>query len=198
MIHLATCLRNLAFATLIVSVTTACDDRLNRPSETRSSDQQTDSRHQAPATLQCDNAIDTVATPPHGYTVIRGLAALPTSRDNPSAHENQAPADARADLGAPRFFKSGLLVRAGAAFKILVPEAQRETLSISWGHGGTARTWDLTVPACNGTTGWKVFTGGFWVEEEGCFEIIVRDGEHDEVLQFGIGTPCPGQLPPSV
>jgi hypothetical protein len=142
----------------------------------------------APATLRCDTVIATVETTPPGYTVVRDIVALPAARDNATTIEG--PVHPRTDRGGPTFFKTGLLVRPGATFKLVVPEARRSMVSIQWGGGHAPKTWELTVPACPGSARWNVFAGGFWVEEPGCVELIVRDGAHDEVLQFGVGAPC--------
>ena len=143
----------------------------------------------APAVLRCSEAIDSLETPPAGFTVFRGIVALRINRDNRVAHQTSE--DLKAAYGERHFAKAALLVRAGAKFKMVIPEARRGMTSIAWGYGGTPRTWELTVPGCPGSTGWKVFTGGFWLEDPGCVEVIIRDGEHEEVLQLNLGSPCP-------
>jgi hypothetical protein len=189
----------IGFVALLLTVTCGICT-LHRPSEEHGGSHRAETRRGTlvsanipPAELQCDTAIETVTNVPAGYTVFRDIVALGGSRNAPTALQTRTNADA--DSGARLFAKSGLLVRTGVAVKLVVPDAWRNMMSISWGNGAT-RTWELTVPGCGGAAGWNVFAGGFWVEDVGCMELILRDGDHEEVIQVGVGAPCRGQNAP--
>lgn len=183
---------------LLTATCSACP--LHRVGEGRGRSQRADTRRGTlvptpipPAELRCETAIGSVAEAPAGYTVFRDIVALGGSRNAPAAL--QARTTANADFGARLFAKSGLLVRTGAVFQLVVPAAWRHTMSISWGSGAV-RTWELTMSGCGAAPGWQVFTGGYWVEEVGCMELLLRDGDHEEVIRVGVGAPCPGQSAP--
>lgn len=143
----------------------------------------------SPATLRCTDVIDQVEAPPVGYTIARGGVALSTGSDG--SHGNQVSEDPHAEYGARLFAKFGLLVQAGAALELVVPEEDRPAMSVGWGHGA-ARTWELRAPPCIGTGRWNVFAGGIWVEDRGCYAIVVRAAGREELLRIGVGSPCPG------
>lgn len=144
-------------------------------------------------TLACGAVIDLVDEPPPVYTVVLDVVAIPTNDSAPTAL--QTADHGVADRAARLFAKTGLLVRTGGSFQLSVPAEMRDRMSIGWGSPA-ARTWDLEVPGCEGTTGWMVFAGGFWVRDPGCVALNVHSGDDVQQVTIGVGAPCAGQDPP--
>jgi hypothetical protein len=142
--------------------------------------------------LQCDEAIDSIDAPRFDWTVVLGVVALPASPAYQVAL--QTIDSGETDPAARLWAETGLLVRADSAFELAVPPERRERLSIGWGSP-VRRTWDLTVPGCDGQSDWLAFAGGFWVRDPDCMPLIVRRGEREALVLIGIGAPCPGQEP---
>src|SRR6266436_6437678 len=80
--------------------------------------------------LNCGDYIG--AHPPvPGLKVVLGVVALPTSSAGPALQTART-----ADPSLPRLFaKTGLLIKAGTDFKIVVPARADDRLGIGWGRG---------------------------------------------------------------
>jgi hypothetical protein len=147
----------------------------------------------ATATLPCGDAIDGSA-PPDGFQVVLGAVALPTS--------STAPALQAADSGAPDvpllFAKTGLLVRAGVASELTVPDSPGTRIGIAWGNPGPEPSARFIVPPCADAyrSGWLVYPGGFWVDRPLCLPLTVHAGGREQEVRVGVGAACPGQEPP--
>jgi uncharacterized RDD family membrane protein YckC len=102
--------------------------------------------------------------------------------------------------------KTGLDIKAGASFELVVPPEWRGRLSIAWGNGAP-RTTRLQVAACrwmaspsqsSPARAWLGFAGGYWVRNPACVSLLVRAGHQTRRVHIGIGAACPGQSPPLV
>ena len=141
--------------------------------------------------LRCQDAISSQANPASDQMSIFNEVALPD-------YALQANRSGEADPSARLFAKTGLAVAAGLNFMLSVPEAWMGRLSIGWGSPAI-RTTNLYVPGCHQSgsgSRWLIFAGGFWVSEAGCVPIVVNSGTHQQTVQVGVGTACPGQTEP--
>ncbi len=125
--------------------------------------------------------------------IVRGVIALPASPG-----ERRALQTGRTSSGW-LFAKWGLWVRGGARVQLIVPTPLRHRLTITWGNAGEgnhgARMVDRGCSA--GHARWLNFAGGYWVRRPMCATLIVETGRGGgPKVRIGIGTPCPGQLPP--
>lgn len=142
--------------------------------------------------LRCGDVIATADSPSPGHSVVLGEVALPTEtalQANPSA---------QADLGGQLFAKDGLLIQPGASVELIVPDGVHGQASIGWGSP-PIRTRHLVIEGCRSTTttSWLVYAGGYWVAEPTCLPLVVKAGGASGQVSIGVGTPCPGQAPPS-
>jgi hypothetical protein len=125
--------------------------------------------------------------------VVLGVVALPASPGYP-ALQTSLSGDGNGPLRL--FAKTGLLVRPGTTFELIVPGQFASRLSIGWGAPGTP-SHRVLVGNCAGTGGgWLAYAGGYWVDHPACVPIIVRAGGKQQQVHIGIGTACPGQRPP--
>jgi hypothetical protein len=153
-----------------------------------------------PLTLDCGQEIGVPELkehdePPPGYAIIVGVASLATSDSAPG------PLQAIAQPDGGFWTKIGLMVRAGEPVELLVPQGMRDRMRIRWGTSGRW-TWNLTVPACEGKrpqfvlaggeTKWRVYSGGFWVDDPSCVRLVVRSGEREQEVTIPLGAACPG------
>jgi len=126
--------------------------------------------------------------------VVLGVVALPVSPGYP-ALQTSLSGDGS---GAPRLFaKTGLVIRPGTTFELIVPAPFTNRLSIGWGLPGMP-SHGVVVNNCpnRGGGGWLAYAGGYWIDHPACVPIIVRAGGQQQTVHIGIGTPCPGQRPP--
>jgi hypothetical protein len=144
-----------------------------------------------PVVLPCEQTIGTEDAPPDDCEAVLDAVALPTADRAPDALQTSATGEA--DPDARLFAKTGLLVRGGATFEILVPEDEPAGFSIGWGSPAV-RTRTL-AGNCPGD-GWLAFAGGFWVAEVGCRPLVVRSEGQEATVEIGVGAPCAGQAPP--
>jgi hypothetical protein len=152
--------------------------------------------------LSCQDVIASEAAPPTGSSVILDRVALPTGR------ALQASPAGVTDPSEKLFAKDGLLIRRGAAFDLVVPEAWRGRLGVSWGSMAKP-TSQLRVPGCRPTQRmpsssrwvlsdeWLVYPGGYSVPQPACVSLVVRAGQTERTVQIGVGAACPGQSPPA-
>ena len=120
--------------------------------------------------------------------VVLGVVALPTSPGYPALQTSVT--------GGPRrlFAKTGLLIRPGTTFELMVPAPFTGRLSIGWSTPGNR----VIVRNCAspGHGGWLAYVGGYWIDHPACVPIIVRAGNRQQQVYIGLGTACPGQRPP--
>jgi hypothetical protein len=143
-------------------------------------------------TLPCDESIGN-QSPPRDMRVVLGVVALPAS---PGLR--QALQTSRTGASSRLFAKTGLSVRAGARFQLIVPIGLRSRLSIGWGNAGEGHVGSIiTVAGCRAAHHqWIDFAGGYWVTRPMCAALIVAAEGRRRRVQIGIGKACPGQLPP--
>jgi hypothetical protein len=142
--------------------------------------------------LACGNYIDANATAAP-LQVVLGVVALPASPRYP-ALQTSLSGDGS---GAPRLFaKTGLVIRPGTTFELIVPAPFTKRLSIGWGLPGMPHH-RIVVNRCPDLGGeWLAYAGGYWIDHPACVPIIVRAGSKQQTVHIGLGTPCPGQRPP--
>jgi hypothetical protein len=186
----------VASAFVLAVAAAACGGDHHRQSET-SSDTATTSAHGASVrVLPCQEFIGT-GPPVSGMHVVLGIVALPAS-----PWTRRALQTARSGLRDPRarlFAKEGLVIRAGARFRLIVAPRMRDRLSISWGNAGEGhRGSTIAVDGCSGPRGakWLAYAGGYFVRDPMCAPLIVAANRQRQRVQIGIGKACEGQRPP--
>ena len=142
--------------------------------------------------LACGNYIDANATAAP-LQVVLGVVALPASPRYP-ALQTSLSGDGS---GAPRLFaKTGLVIRPGTTFELIVPAPFTNRLSIGWGLPGMPHH-RVVVNSCpDPGGGWLAYAGGYWIDHPACVPIIVRAGSKQQRVDIGLGKACPGQRPP--
>ena len=147
----------------------------------------------AESVLDCGNAIDGNA-PVAPFQVVLGVVALPISPGYP-ALQTSLSGDGNGPLRL--FAKTGLVIRPGTTFELIVPARFTNRLSIGWGSPGTP-SHRVVVSNCAsmGGGGWLAYAGGYWIDHPACVPIIVRAGGRQQQVHIGVGTACPGQRPP--
>jgi len=144
--------------------------------------------------LDCGDFIG--AHPPvRGLQVILGVVALPTSAAGP-ALQTALTGD---QPSSPRLFaKTGLLIKAGTDFQIVVPARAGDRLGIGWGSAATPSQ-AVVVHHCadEGLPGrWLAYAGGYWLDHPACVTLQVQTADRRQSVDIGLGTACPGQRPP--
>ncbi len=160
---------------------------------TRSNNPTTSSPSAAESSLKCGNYIDRHA-PTASLQIVLGVVALPTSPGYPALQTALT-----GDAGSGRLFaKTGLLVKPGTTFELVVPADYTDQLGIGWGGAPSAPTSKLTVAECPNPGGadWLAYAGGYWIDHPACVPLIVKAGGKEQQVHIGLGTACPGQLPP--
>jgi hypothetical protein len=125
--------------------------------------------------------------------VVLGVVALPASPGY-QALQTSLSGDGNGPLRL--FAKTGLLIRPGATFELIVPGGFTSRLSIGWGAPGTPSHRVLVGNCASAGGGWLAYAGGYWIDHPACVPIIVRAGGEQQEVHIGIGTACPGQRPP--
>ena len=146
------------------------------------------------AALECRNFIDQ-QPPPADWERVLGVVALPTSSKAAALGTSRSPS---ADPAVALFAKTGLVIKAGTTFELVVPDEAKDMVSIGWGNGPIKPSRRITVscPAGASSSGWLAYPGGYWVPRPACVPLIVRADGREKRVHIGLGTPCPGQLPP--
>jgi hypothetical protein len=141
--------------------------------------------------LPCDETVGTQG-PERGMRVVLGVVALPGRPDESRALQTGRD-------GARLFAKSGLWVRPGARFELIVPTALRDRLSMTWGNAGEGNHGEVMIDrGCRaGSARWVNFVGGYWVRHPMCATLIVVSHGRRRRVRIGIGVGCPGQRPPA-
>jgi hypothetical protein len=141
--------------------------------------------------LACRDAIDPQARP-GPLDVVLGVVALPASPGYPAL------ATARTGQPGPLrlFAKTGLLVKAGASFRLSVAAGFAQHARIGWGSPARPDSQFDGYGCANPGGGWSAFAGGYWIDRPACLPIIVSGNGHQQTVHVGLGTPCSGQSPP--
>lgn len=178
-------------AAAVVLVLSACttDPKPAQPSGSpgESIDAAPDAALTHSATLNCDDYIGT-DPPSNDLQVVLGVVALPTK---PAGLPLQ-PASTGSSALSPRLFaKSGLLIKAGTDFDIVVPNRVENRLQIGWGTARPSHAVAVRNCADVGNTGWLAFAGGYWLDRPACVTLDVRVERERRSVNIGLGTPCP-------
>ena len=149
-------------------------------------------RSTAASVLDCGGA-DVVAGVDQ-LQVVLGVVALPISPRYPALGTARS-GDGNGPLRL--FAKTGLVIRPGTRFELIVPARFTSRLRIGWGKPGTPSQ-RVVVDDCANTGGrrWLAYAGGYWIDHPACVSIIVSVGGKQQQVHIGIGTACPGQRPP--
>lgn len=143
--------------------------------------------------LDCGNYIG-AHRPVAGLKVVLGVVALPTSAAGPALQTALV-----GESSMPRLFaKTGLLIKAGTDFQIIVPARAGDRLGIGWGSAATPSK-AVVVRHCPDEglpVRWLAYAGGYWLDHPACVTLQVRTATKQESVHIGLGTPCPGQRPP--
>lgn len=146
-------------------------------------------------TLVCAQDVGTSRRPDPSLQVVLGVAGLPTAA---RAAALQTARTGERDRRIRLFAKTGLLVRAGAAFQLVVPPELTNRLSIAWGNAHPPHG-RLVVSGCgrHGRAGarWLAYAGGYFVPRPECVSLLVVTAHRRQRVRIGLGTPCPGQRP---
>jgi hypothetical protein len=142
--------------------------------------------------LKCADYIG-AQPPPNNFQIVLGVVALPTSPGYAALQTSTGGPDPTLRL----FAKTGLVIKAGTRFELIVPDQPAGRLGIGWGSNSTPSR-RVIVANCpdGGHTGWLHYPGGYWLSAPACVSWIVRAGGQDRLVHIGLGTPCPGQQPP--
>jgi hypothetical protein len=138
--------------------------------------------------LVCRAPIDSLAAPPAEFETVAGVVALETARTLPSEPSGEL------DPARALFAKTGLLIRAGAQFELIVPDEWVGRLGLRWGNvGGEPITEHLQITGCRTGSGadWLVYPGGFYVAAPACVPVIVKSGTGSRTVAVSVGAPCP-------
>jgi hypothetical protein len=140
--------------------------------------------------LDCTNYINgNLAAAP--LQVVLGVVGLPISPGYPALQT------ALSGNGALRLFaKTGLVIRPGTEFELIVPARFISRLSIGWGNPGTPSHRVVVNNCPKAGSGWLAYPGGYWIDHPACVSIIVRAGSKQQLVHIGVGKACPGQRPP--
>lgn len=146
----------------------------------------------AAAMLKCADYID--AQPPsNNFQIVLGVVALPTSPSHAALQTSAGGPDPSLRL----FAKTGLVIKAGTNFELIVPDQPADRLAIGWGQNSTPSRSVIVANCPDGRhTGWLAYPGGYWLSAPACVSLIVRADGKDQLVHIGLGTPCPGQQPP--
>lgn len=146
--------------------------------------------------LPCHEFID--AQPPLGPgRVVLGVVLLPASP--PVRRALQTARVASHDPKAGLFAKWGLVIRAGARLRLIVPPRLASRVSIGWGNANEGhRGTTIVVGGCTGPRGarWLAYAGGYYVRHPICAPLIVVAHRQRRRVRIGVGKACPGQRPP--
>jgi hypothetical protein len=142
--------------------------------------------------LNCASSIGT-STSVTPLRVVLGVVALPASPGYPALQTSRS-GDGSGPLRL--FAKTGLMIRPGRTFQLIVPAGFTRRLSLGWGSPGPP-SHRVLVDDCPSTSGgWLAFAGGYWIDHPACVPVIVQAGDRQQEVRIGLGTACPGQRPP--
>lgn len=124
----------------------------------------------------CLSGIDRVDDPPPEYESVLGVVALPTGSLSTSFISARN----------VHWAKSGLLVKAGEAFRIRVAAGDETQVIIGW---GALEGNQVEGHAC-GEDGWIALAGGYEVDKPRCVGLLVFDGDQIAEVAVGVGVSC--------
>jgi hypothetical protein len=143
--------------------------------------------------LPCGDSIDN-RPPPPDWQVVRGVVGLPTS---PRADALQTGLTGEPSPALRLFAKTGLVIKTGVKFELVVSSPTGNRVGIGWGNGPFTPSHRVVVNCPDvGGTGWLAYAGGYWLDHPACIPLTVRLGAREQSVAVGLGTPCPGQRPP--
>lgn len=125
-----------------------------------------------------------------GKPGLPGVVSISTATPGTSPHQWNAGATAEGLY----FQKMGLVVKAGTAFTLSVPEDMRARMKIGWSNSGYTLADELVNAGCvshQANADWLVYPGGFWLKEPGCIPLNVSHGHTTQTIYIPIGTTCP-------
>jgi hypothetical protein len=146
----------------------------------------------AESMLDCGGFIDNNARAAP-LPVVLGVVALPASPGYPALGTSLS-GDGNGPLRL--FAKTGLVIRPGTTFELIVPAPFTSRLSIGWGSPDMPSHRVLVDNCADTGGGWLAYAGGYWIDHPACVPIIVRAGGKQQLVHIGVGTACPGQRPP--
>lgn len=142
--------------TLVERTTTSVSAAVSTNAEPRS----TTVAERAPTSdrLDCTDPIQEYETPPlDTVQVIGDVVGLLTSETSTT------PLQLGRTVGELRFAKTGLLIRSGAAFEIIVTPTPGRVALVAWGNTGKSEpTERFIVGPCEAEANWVAFPGGYW------------------------------------
>jgi hypothetical protein len=166
----------------------------SRLSATRPDNPATSAPPAAGSVLSCGNFIDThAATAP--LQVVLGVVALPTSPGYPALGTSLT---GNGNEAQRLFAKTGLVIKPGTTFELVVPAEFADRLSIGWGGEPSTPSHQLIIRNCTNPAGagWLAYAGGYWIDHPACVPLIVQANGKQQQVHIGLGRACPGQRPP--
>ena len=160
---------------------------------TRSASTTTETPLPTKPSLACGDYIDTEA-PPEDLQVVLGVVALPSSPRSAALQTSPT-----GESGPHRLFaKTGLLIKPGATFELVVPDEFTKRLGIGWANGPATPASSLSVVSCPNPkdSEWLAYPGGYWIDRPACVPLIVKAGGKEQLVHIGLGTACPAQAAP--
>ncbi len=138
--------------------------------------------------LLCSTGIAVTDAQVAPLQVVLGVVALPVSPGYPALQTSLTTGPRRL------FAKTGLVIRPGTRFVVIVPAPFTSRLSIGWGTPSQR----VIVSNCASPGGGArlAYVGGYWIDHPACVPIIVSAGGRQQEVHIGLGQACPGQLPP--
>lgn len=138
--------------------------------------------------LSCSTGIRVSDAQVAPLQVVLGVVALPVSPAYPALQTTLTNGPHRL------FAKTGLVIRPGTTFEVIVPARFTSRLSIGWDTPSSR----VVVSGCARPDGggWLGYVGGYWIDHPACVPIIVSAGGRQQQVAIGLGKACPGQRPP--
>jgi len=136
--------------------------------------------------LPCEHVIGTSRPPIPGFTKVLGKVWLPRHTLGSGASDDFTD-------GSRRWFKQGIVIRAGSTLTLTVPHAWQGRLAIGWGSPAQPSE-QVTVDNCTSAgMKWLAYAGGYWVDKVACVPLIVESGGRRKTVHVALGEPCPSR-----
>lgn len=151
--------------------------------------------HRTTDALKCDDYVDSSQAPPVDFEVALGVVALPTSPSSPALQTSHS-GEGRGPLRL--FAKTGLVIKSGTNFELIVPARVANRPRIRWGEVPPTPGHRVVISNCASPlrSRWLAYVGGYWINRPACVPLIVKVGDREQKVHIGLGAPCPGQRPP--